>query len=294
MTGPSSSHVSVGCAGWEGSEAFNCLGPQLFHRALYFAIVLLYYSGARREEICGLAIEDIRDFEIRNRRGQTETWPCLMIRPNSHRRLKEQSVRARHPAPPRGNSARLHSLCRSDSQPRLRPRVSRPQVADFVCAVGRSPLHEFIVGLKQAIPNASDRRKTIHSLRKTFGELAEAARRLGGSARRHPRARRRNGHSRNLLRSNRAFYYAGNYYCHTAECHLATLNTSDHPPAMDQQACAVFATTTPVRLISARGCRLLLPARPSGDEPLRGRPALSTLGEKAVAYQSHRPRVRGG
>ena len=29
---------------------------------------------------------------------------------------------------------------------------------------------EFIVGLKQAIPNASDRRKTIHSLRKTFGD----------------------------------------------------------------------------------------------------------------------------
>ena len=83
----------VGCAGWDGGEAFTP-GPLLFHRALYFAIVLLYYSGCRREEICGLAVEDIRDFEIKTRRGQTEAWPCLMIRPNSHRRLKNsQSVR---------------------------------------------------------------------------------------------------------------------------------------------------------------------------------------------------------
>jgi hypothetical protein len=43
----------TGCKGWKGGDAFEP-GPHIFHRALYFAIPLLYYSGARREEICGL------------------------------------------------------------------------------------------------------------------------------------------------------------------------------------------------------------------------------------------------
>lgn len=34
-------------------------GDRVFHRALYFAIILLCYSDARREEISGLHVDDI-------------------------------------------------------------------------------------------------------------------------------------------------------------------------------------------------------------------------------------------
>lgn len=134
----------VGCAGWEGSEAFTP-GPLLFHRALHFAIVLLFYSGARREEICGLAIEDIRDFEIRNRRGQTETWPRLMIRPNTHRRLQNaQSLRV---IPLYPEVIRLGFIPHVEAMRGLRPIIATVDGSHAGSSVGRSPRTSLRCGL---------------------------------------------------------------------------------------------------------------------------------------------------
>ena len=81
----------VGCVGWEPHKCFTP-GPHVFHRALYFVILLLCYCGARREEVCGLSIEDIRTFDIRSATQKASTWPCLIIRPNKHRRLKNPQL----------------------------------------------------------------------------------------------------------------------------------------------------------------------------------------------------------
>ncbi len=48
----------TGCRSWR--DPFTA-GDQVFHRALYFAIILLYYTGARREEIAGLHVEDVEE-----------------------------------------------------------------------------------------------------------------------------------------------------------------------------------------------------------------------------------------
>ena len=46
----------TGCKSW--TEPFKP-GPEVFHRALYFVPMLLYYGGGRREEFCGLTPDDI-------------------------------------------------------------------------------------------------------------------------------------------------------------------------------------------------------------------------------------------
>jgi len=74
----------VGCADWDRPYDLQEGGP-VFHRALYFVPMMLNYMGGRREEFCGLAIDDIvLDAPI----------PYVHIRPNEFRRIKNpQSIR---------------------------------------------------------------------------------------------------------------------------------------------------------------------------------------------------------
>ena len=72
----------VGCKDWTTAAAFEP-GSHIFHRALYWAPILLYYTGARREEICGLEIGDVLTAGI----------PHIVIRPTDTRRLKSASSR---------------------------------------------------------------------------------------------------------------------------------------------------------------------------------------------------------
>ena len=46
----------TGCRSWE--ELLE-LGDSVYHRALNFAPLSLYYQGGRREEFCGLGVDDV-------------------------------------------------------------------------------------------------------------------------------------------------------------------------------------------------------------------------------------------
>ncbi|WP_342710222.1 hypothetical protein AAFG13_38665 [Bradyrhizobium sp. B124] len=69
------------CAGWNalaepGPDGLN----QIFHCALYFVPILIYYTRCRREELCGLMVDDVilDNGEI----------PYLHIEKNERRRIK--------------------------------------------------------------------------------------------------------------------------------------------------------------------------------------------------------------
>lgn len=83
------SPVFVGC---RSEDELDEPGPLVFHRAAYFGPMLAHYQGMRREEFCGLAVNDI---VLDN--GE---HPYIHVRFNELRRLKNnQSVRnlALHP-----------------------------------------------------------------------------------------------------------------------------------------------------------------------------------------------------
>ncbi len=56
--------IFTGCQGFDlrkrkdGSQMY-LPGPHIFHRAAYFGPMIAHYHGFRREEFCGLAIQDI-------------------------------------------------------------------------------------------------------------------------------------------------------------------------------------------------------------------------------------------
>lgn len=76
------------CAGWDdmGTRG-EAGGSQIFHCALYFVPIIIYYTGARREELCGAMVDDI----IFDRDG---CRPYIHIAANEQRRIKNaQSTR---------------------------------------------------------------------------------------------------------------------------------------------------------------------------------------------------------
>lgn len=81
--------VFTGCRSF---EKLHEAGPHIFHRAAYFGPMLAHYQGMRREEFCGLAVEDI----VLDRGDNPYIHVCW----NELRRLKnQQSTRnlALHP-----------------------------------------------------------------------------------------------------------------------------------------------------------------------------------------------------
>jgi len=89
MTAPFSN-----CAGWDdmgkwGEEG----GSQVFHCALYFVPILIYYTGARREEICGAMVDDI----IVDRE---DCRPYIHIAANEQRRIKNAQSKRNIPIHP--------------------------------------------------------------------------------------------------------------------------------------------------------------------------------------------------
>ncbi|QDM20934.1 hypothetical protein FIU28_07260 [Tardiphaga sp. vice154] len=70
------------CAGWDDLDAPGEAGAsQIFHCALYFVPILIYYLGARREELCGAMVDDV----ILDRE---ECRPYIYIAANDQRRIK--------------------------------------------------------------------------------------------------------------------------------------------------------------------------------------------------------------
>jgi integrase len=78
------SPVFTGCAGPEltkrnGLRPMHTPGPTVFHRGAYFVLIIAAYHGFRREEICGLAVDDIKSV------GGN---PIFSIADNKFRRIK--------------------------------------------------------------------------------------------------------------------------------------------------------------------------------------------------------------
>ena len=163
----------TGCAGWKGDEAF-APGPELYHRALYFATILLYYTGARREEICGLAVDDVQSPELEIG-GEKKRTPCILIHDNGVRRLKNaQSMRLVALVP---EIVRLGFLDYVAEIRRLGYKLVFP---DLKSPTSKSPLGDRLYdelkrGLDQVVPDASARNKVLHSFRKTFGDSLKQA-----------------------------------------------------------------------------------------------------------------------
>jgi integrase len=74
----------------------NTLGPDsaalVFHCALYFVPMLIYYCGGRREEFCGLMVEDVIE--------DNGFLPYLHIAKNSQRRIKNLQSQRNVPVHP--------------------------------------------------------------------------------------------------------------------------------------------------------------------------------------------------
>ncbi|WP_158806909.1 DUF6538 domain-containing protein [Beijerinckia sp. L45] len=155
----------TGCAGWKGESAF-LKGPLVFHRALYFAIILLYYTGARREEVCGLTVDEVGWLDST---PGGKRLPFMQIAANKERRIKNsQSKRfiALHPEIVRLGFFDYVDAIRALGYGLLFPDLKSPTSSS---PMGDRLYDEFSRGLAIAIPDASTRKKAIHSLRKTFG-----------------------------------------------------------------------------------------------------------------------------
>jgi hypothetical protein len=84
--------IFTGCQGFDlrkrkDGRQMYLPGPHIFHRAAYFGPMIAHYHGFRREEFCGLAIQDI-DVE--------GVHPCFVIQANEFRRLKNHASKRKH------------------------------------------------------------------------------------------------------------------------------------------------------------------------------------------------------
>ena len=71
----------VNCAGWDRQAKEGAAGKSLvFHGALYFIPMLIFYGGGRREEYCGLMTDDVIE--------DNGPHPYLHIAKNKFRRIK--------------------------------------------------------------------------------------------------------------------------------------------------------------------------------------------------------------
>ena len=77
----------TGCAG--NTERLKA-GSEIIHDALFYILLLVWYTGARREEICKLKLDDIFENEVLG-------IPYLFIRPTDTGRIKCKSAKRKIP-----------------------------------------------------------------------------------------------------------------------------------------------------------------------------------------------------
>ena len=153
----------TGCQSWQEPLLE---GPEIFHRALYFAPLLLYYCGARREEICGLSPDDVI--------VDNGAIPYIHIAPNALRRLKNAQSRRNCPLNP--ELIRLGFLdyvktIKGLGYTRLFPDLHSPS--------SKSPLGDRFYDEFKPVLTAADTNETgfvIHSVRRGFGNALKQKR----------------------------------------------------------------------------------------------------------------------
>jgi integrase len=84
----------INSAGWDDLGKWGDEGDaQIFHCALYFVPILIYYMGARREELCGAMVDDV----VVEREG---CRPYIHIAANEQRRIKNAQSKRNIPLHP--------------------------------------------------------------------------------------------------------------------------------------------------------------------------------------------------
>ena len=135
-------------------------GPHFYHDALSIVPYLARYTLARREELCGLDVDDVLE---------EDGIPYIFIRPNEHRTLKTPQSRRRIPLV--GEVVRLGFLRYRSEIKSLGYRLLFPELR---ATSDRTPLGDVFYGdwikvQEEAVPNAAEERKVFHSFRKTGG-----------------------------------------------------------------------------------------------------------------------------
>lgn len=148
---------------WLGCESFDKrmdLGTRIYHDALYFVPLLARYTLARREELCGLDVDDVLE---------EDGIHYIFIRPNLHRTVKNAQSRRRIPLV--DEMIRLGFL---HYHAKIKALGSRLLFPELRAASDRTPLgdvfyDDWIKVLNAAVSNAAEERKVFHSFRKTGG-----------------------------------------------------------------------------------------------------------------------------
>ena len=155
---------SLGCLDWDSPYE---PGDLVFHRALYFVPMMLEYTGTRREETCGLCVDDVY---------AEGPIPYIRIRPNEFRRIKNpQSLRdiPLHPELLRLNFKEYVDLIRALGYRRVFP--------DLYSPTSNSPLgdrfyDEFMPVLEWACKTEKvELEFVLHSIRHGFNSRLKAA-----------------------------------------------------------------------------------------------------------------------
>ncbi|MET3926364.1 tyrosine-type recombinase/integrase [Devosia sp. 2618] len=146
------SPVFTGYAHWDDIDT---PGTEFFHRAEFFCTILAAYEGARREEHCGLAVDDVIT--------DNGDIPYIHVAPNALRRVKNlQSVRnlALHPEVIRLGFLDYVEAISALGCERLFPDLYSPST--------RSPLGDRLY--KQMLPSLRAVDFTPHQIRHFFGD----------------------------------------------------------------------------------------------------------------------------
>jgi integrase len=150
-------------APWTGckdSENRIEAGSLVYHDALHVVPYLARYTFGRREELCGLDVDDVLE---------EDGIPYIFIRPNEHRTLKNpQSMRR---VPLIGEVLRLGFLQYHSAIKKLGHKLLFPELR---AASDRTPLGDTFYGdwikvQNVAVPNAAEQKKVFHSFRKSGG-----------------------------------------------------------------------------------------------------------------------------
>ena len=153
----------TGCRSWE--EPLEP-GDAVFHRALYFVPLMLYYQGGRREEFCGLEVDDVI----------VDNGPnaYLHVAPNGVRRLKNPQSKRNSPLHPevlRLNFLDYVAAVKALGYRRLFPDLHSPST--------RSPTGDRFYREFKPVLSAADTDEAgfvIHSLRRGFGNALKQKR----------------------------------------------------------------------------------------------------------------------
>jgi integrase len=147
--------------GCESQENRMTAGSVVIHDALYFVPILAQKTLGRREEICGLDVDDVLE---------ENGVPYIFIRNNAHRRIKNPQSTRRVPLVEevcRLGLLRYHSAIKALGHKLLFPDL---RAGSDRTALGDVFYDSFVEHWKIAIPDYQEQKKVFHSIRKTSGD----------------------------------------------------------------------------------------------------------------------------